>query len=201
MWAYEHFITEKFSPDMLVFAKGIASGYPFAGLATRPELFANLAPGTLGGTYGGNAVCAAAAVATLDVIKAEGLIQNAQERGLQLAEGLCALLERFPSIIDVRGRGLMIGLELDPGCGKFELLLEIEHSRRPSGFSHTKSHYFGKLGHKSAALVEACAKNGLLVLTTGPLQAVRFLPPLVATADDVVKCLGIFERSLEEVFA
>jgi 4-aminobutyrate aminotransferase len=88
-WGHQHW--PEMSPDVLVFAKGIASGYPMAGLATRPGLFDNLAPGTMGGTYGGNAVACAAAVATLDVIQEEGILGNVEQRGVQLMQGLVAL--------------------------------------------------------------------------------------------------------------
>ncbi len=78
---------------MLIFAKGIASGYPMAGLATRAGMFDKLAPGTMGGTYGGNAVACAAAVATLEAIEEEGILGNAEQRGAELMRGLVALAQ------------------------------------------------------------------------------------------------------------
>jgi len=98
-------------PDILLFAKGIASGFPFAGLATERRHVERMTPGMLGGTYGGHAVGCAAATATIDVIRDEGLLANATARGEQLTEGLVALAQRYP-IVDIRGRGLMVAIEL-----------------------------------------------------------------------------------------
>jgi 4-aminobutyrate aminotransferase len=88
-WAHEQFDGGAMDPDMIIFAKGIASGYPFAGLAARADAFDKLAPGTMGGTYGGNAVSCAAAVATIDVIEKEGVLANVAARGEQLMTGAC----------------------------------------------------------------------------------------------------------------
>lgn len=73
-------------PDIMVFAKGIASGFPFAGIATRPDMFKSLAPGSIGGTYSGNTLGCAAACATIDAIKEDGMLENATSRGKQLVE-------------------------------------------------------------------------------------------------------------------
>lgn len=83
-WAHEHFPGAE--PDMLLFAKGIASGFPFAGVATKGHLMDACPPGSLGGTFGGNALGCAAATAVVDVIEDEELLQNAAHRGTQLAE-------------------------------------------------------------------------------------------------------------------
>ncbi len=88
MFAVRHWDVE---PDILVMAKGIASGLPLSGILARTELMERFAPGTHGGTYGGNVVACAAALATLDVIEAEGLVANARERGAQFLAGLRAL--------------------------------------------------------------------------------------------------------------
>lgn len=108
-WAHEHFGSVR--ADILIFAKGIASGFPFAGLGVERRHLAKMLPGMLGGTYGGHIVGCAAATATIDIIRDEGLLDNAQARGLQLMRGLVALASRYP-IIDVRGRGLMVAAEL-----------------------------------------------------------------------------------------
>lgn len=113
-WAHEHFDNVK--PDMLLFAKGIASGFPFAGVAAEGRLFQGMEPGTLGGTYGGHAVGCAAAAATIATIRDEGLLHNARQRGLELMQGLVDLERRFP-ISDVRGRGLMVATELNAPTG------------------------------------------------------------------------------------
>ena len=110
LFAVRHWDVE---PDILVMAKAIASGLPLSGFLARPELMAALQPGSHGGTYGGNVVACAAALATLDVIEEEGLVVNARERGEQFLTGLRALAARHPSIGDVRGLGLMLALELN----------------------------------------------------------------------------------------
>ncbi len=106
-FAVEHFGV---TPDILIMAKGLASGFPLSGIAARREIMDKWIPGSHGGTYGGNAVSCAAAVETIDVIRDEGLLQNAVERGAQLTDGLTELQGRFP-IADVRGAGLMVGVE------------------------------------------------------------------------------------------
>ena len=103
MFAVEHWDVE---PDILVMAKGIASGLPLSGILARPEIMARWKPGTHGGTYGGNVVSCAAANATLDVIEDEGLVANARARGAQFLAGLRELQADHPAIGDVRGLGL-----------------------------------------------------------------------------------------------
>ena len=115
MFAVQHWDVE---PDILVMAKGIASGMPLSGILARADLMSAWKPGTHGGTYGGNVVSCAAANATLDVIEDEGLVANARERGNQFLAGLRALADRHPAIGDARGLGLMVAIELvKPGVG------------------------------------------------------------------------------------
>ena len=84
-WGHQH--TRASRPDILITAKGLASGFPLSGIAASAELMAKAWPGSQGGTYGGNAVACAAALATLDVIEEEGLVANAAEQGVRLLEG------------------------------------------------------------------------------------------------------------------
>jgi 4-aminobutyrate aminotransferase len=98
-------------PDVLITAKGIASGMPLSALLTRKDLMAKWIAGSHGGTYGGNAVACAAAVATLRVIKEEKLLDNVSARSEQLLSGLWKLQQEFPVIGDVRGKGLMVATE------------------------------------------------------------------------------------------
>lgn len=107
MWAIEH---EGVEPDLLAAAKGIASGLPLGALLARAELM-TWGPGSHGSTYGGNPVALAAMRATLGVLRG-GLIENAAARGAELMAGLVTLAARHPVVSEVRGRGLMIGLEL-----------------------------------------------------------------------------------------
>ena len=89
-------------PDIMVFAKGIASGFPFAGIATKPDMFQKLKPGSIGGTYSGNTLGCAAACATIDAIKDEDMLGNATQRGKELVEVYPLQLEsRGPCVLYV----------------------------------------------------------------------------------------------------
>ena len=102
------------TPDIVIMAKGIASGLPLSGiLAAARHCSTSLAPGAHGGTYGGNAVACAAALATLDVIDDEGLAERAQRLGERLLDGLRERVGAHESVREVRGRGLMVAIELD----------------------------------------------------------------------------------------
>jgi 4-aminobutyrate aminotransferase len=110
MWAVEH---EAIEPDILLTAKGIASGMPLGAMIARAPLLEAWGKGAHGSTYGGNPVACAAALATIELLEG-GLVGNAAERGTQALAGLRALAGRFPGLVrDVRGRGLMLGIELD----------------------------------------------------------------------------------------
>ena len=110
MWAIEH---EGVEPDILLTAKGIGSGMPIAAMITRAAILEAWPAGAHGSTYGGNPVACAAALATIDLLE-EGLTDNAGVQGARALEALAPLTERFPGVVrEVRGRGLMIGIELD----------------------------------------------------------------------------------------
>jgi 4-aminobutyrate aminotransferase len=170
MFAVQHSATE---PDILVMAKGIASGLPLSGLIAKRALLEALPPGTHGGTYGGNVVACAAANATLDVFEDEGLVANARERGAQFLAGLRTITVGHRSVGDVRGLGCMLALEfVKPGEGD---------GRVPNP----------ELTKRVQA--EALERK-LIVLTAGTYgNVVRIIPPLVTTADEVdlaVETLG-----------
>jgi 4-aminobutyrate aminotransferase len=173
MFAVRHWDVD---PDILVIAKGIASGLPLSGLIARREILDRFPPGTHGGTYGGNVVSCAAANATLDVIEDEGLVANARERGRQLLDGLRSIAARYRSIGDVRGLGLMVALEfIKPGEGD---------GRVPNP-DVTKR-----------VQAEALERD-LIVLTAGTyVNVVRIIPPLVTTSDEVDRALSILDQSL-----
>ncbi len=169
MWAVEH---EGVTPDILVFAKAIASGVPLSGIMTKPHMMLKSPPGSMGGTYGATAVSAAAAVETLRVMREEKLPENAAARGSQLSAGLLSLSSRFPGhIADVRGRGCMIGLEFAHPPG--------------SGFA--------------GAVTAAAMERGLLLLTTGWRETIRFIPPLIVSEKEINTALEIFGDSLATV--
>jgi len=174
LFAVQHWDVE---PDILVMAKGIASGLPLSGILARSELMAKLGPGSHGGTYGGNVVSCAAALATLDVIEDEGLVANARERGAQLLSGLRAAAAGHAGVGDVRGLGLMVALELvKPGEGD---------GRVPDP-------------DLTKRIQQACFERGLLVLTAGTyVNVIRIIPPLVTTSDEVDRALGILADALD----
>jgi 4-aminobutyrate aminotransferase len=173
MFAVQHWNVE---PDILVMAKGIASGLPLSGLIARREILDKLAPGTHGGTFGGNVIACAAALATIGVIEDEGLVLNAHERGHQFLDGLRTIAPKYASIGDVRGLGLMLALEfVKPGVGD---------GRAP----------YPELTKRVQA--EALARK-LIVLTAGTyVNVVRIIPPLVTTSDEVTLALGIIDDAL-----
>ena len=173
MFAVQHWGVE---PDILVMAKGIASGMPLSGIIARQEILAAFAPGTHGGTYGGNIVSCAAALATLDVIEDEDLIANARARGAQLAGGLRELQADHPVLGDVRGLGCMVAMEL--------VKPEVGDGRTPDT-DLAKRVIAGALDRK------------LIVLSAGSYGNVsRIIPPLVTTSDEVDQALSILEDSL-----
>ncbi|HEX5826052.1 MAG TPA: aminotransferase class III-fold pyridoxal phosphate-dependent enzyme [Candidatus Limnocylindrales bacterium] len=178
LFAVRHWDVE---PDILVMAKGIASGLPLSGILARQDLMERFAPGTHGGTYGGNVVSCAAANATLDVIEEEGLVANARERGAQFLDGLRRLQATHASIGDVRGLGLMVALEfVKPGEGD---------GRTPDA-ARTKR------------VQQACFDRGLLVLTAGTGgNVIRIIPPLVTTADEVDHALVVLAEALDAAAA
>jgi 4-aminobutyrate aminotransferase len=110
MWAVEHWGVK---PDILLTAKGIASGMPLGGLIARADLLEAWGPGAHGSTYGGNPLACAAALATIALLE-DGLVENAAARGAQAMAGLAPLVDRYPGVVrEVRGKGLMIGIEFD----------------------------------------------------------------------------------------
>mgnify|MGYP001591634057 FL=1 len=163
-------------PDIVIVAKGIASGMPLSGIVARRELIDIWPPGTHGGTYGGNVVACAAALATIDVLESEGLIHNASERGAQLLDGARALQAKYPVIGDTRGLGLRVALELvQPGSGD---------GREPNAAA-------------VKAVLSGALERKLMLLSAGPYgNVVRVIPPLVTTAEEIDLALGI----LDEVF-
>ncbi|TMW64245.1 hypothetical protein Poli38472_012867 [Pythium oligandrum] len=162
-------------PDVLVMAKGIANGFPLSAIASRKELSDSQPPGSVGGTYAGNAVSCAAALATLDVIEEENVLANVNKRGAEFMAGLQKLKAsgRYP-IQDVRGLGLMVALEFD---------LKLA----PVG--------------TAARVSEACLKHGMMVLTTSTFETLRFMPPLTISADETRLGLELLERALEDTFS
>ena len=164
-------------PDILVMAKGIASGLPLSGILAQRSLIEKWPPGTHGGTYAGNVVACAAANATLDVIADEGLVANAAARGAQLLEGLRALGPSHPTVGDVRGLGCMVAIEF--------VRSDPTDPRRPNPDVAKK-------------VIAAALERKLILLSAGTWgQVVRIIPPLVTTAEEVDRALGIIAEALD----
>lgn len=171
-FGHQHFDIE---PDIMTVAKGLASGMPISGVVSKLDYMQKWIPGSHGGTFGGNAVAAAAAVATIQAMKEEKMIENAAERGKQLMAGLGHLQEKYPQIVENRGFGLMVGTE----------------------FRDAK----GKPDKKTAkGVVHECADRNLMLLTSGPWDnSIRWIPPLIVTREQMDEALSIFEDSLKAV--
>ncbi|MGB7448558.1 MAG: aminotransferase class III-fold pyridoxal phosphate-dependent enzyme [Ornithinimicrobium sp.] len=172
-WGLDHFAGR---PDVLITAKGLASGFPLSAIAATTEVMGKAWPGSQGGTYGANAVACAAALATLDVIEDEGLVDNADQRGQQLRTGLEESIQRhLPGASNVRGLGLMQGVEFRDSDGK------------PDPAS-------------AAAAQRHAHEQGLLLLTCGAWgQVVRFIPALIVDEALIDEALTIWDHVLRHV--
>ena len=163
------------TPDIMIMAKGIASGFPLSGIAARPQLMDAWIPGSHGGTYGGNAVSCAAAVATIRVIREEGLLENSTRMGEYLMARLRALQRKYPVIGDVRGLGLMVASEFSTADDQPD----------------TKT---------AKAIRIKCLEDNLLLLTCGSYgNVIRWIPPLIVRQAQMDEALETFERALAAV--
>ena len=160
-------------PDLVAAAKGIASGLPLGVAVARSDVMA-WPPGAHASTFGGNPVSCAAAIATIELLRNQ-LVENARVVGGHLLDALRALADKHPLVGDVRGRGLMIGVEL------------VRDRRTKERASDERD-----------AVVEAAFRRGLLVLGAGK-NAIRFSPPLVLTREQADVAARIFDEALTEV--
>jgi len=172
MFAIEHWGVE---PDIICLAKGIASGMPLGAIIARADLM-DWPPGAHASTFGGNPVACTAATETIALLK-EGLVENAAQVGDYLLSRLNELKDRQPLIGDVRGLGLMIGVELVKSRATKERAVQ-----------------------ERDAVIQACFRRGLLLLGCGE-NTVRLCPPLVINHDQADTALSILEESLAEVAA
>ena len=161
-------------PDIIVMAKGLGSGLPISGIASRKELMDKWEPGSHGGTYGGGGpVISAAALATVQTVQEENLVENAAVMGERLMTGLRKLQKQYPFIGDVRGWGLMVGVEITVNGAADKTLTD--------------------------AIQKACLKRDLLLLTCGTYgNVIRWIPPLIVTAEQIDEALVVFESALGE---
>lgn len=169
-WAHGFFDVQ---PDIVITAKGLASGFPLSAFGASTDLMARGWAGSQGGTYCGNAVSCAAALATLDVIEQEGLVANAAERGAQLFARLEAVKSDHGAVADVRGRGLMCGIEIQDADGNPD-------------------------GNRAERIAKACEDDGLLVLRCAPHKnVVRLLPPLIVDERQIDEAADVFAAAVK----
>lgn len=171
LWSHSHYDVQ---PDMVITAKGLASGFPISAVATSEALMAKGLPGSQGGTYGANAVACAAALATIGVIEEEHLVDHAAEMGRYLRQHLDELRETHASIGAINGMGLMQGMEM------------IDAAGAPNG-------------NLAAALIKSAEQEGLLLLRCGPWgQVVRWLPPLTVSQEEIDQAISAFKKALDQ---
>jgi len=170
-FAVEHSGVE---PDMVCMAKGIASGMPLGVTMSRAEIM-DWVPGSHASTFGGNPVCIAAALATLDVIEKEGLLRNSQEVGDHMMKRMAGWPKKHKIVGDVRGRGLMIGVDIVK-----------DQATREYGASERDR------------VVEAAFDRGILFLGCGP-STVRIAPPLIVSKDEADVAMDALEESIAVV--
>jgi 4-aminobutyrate aminotransferase/(S)-3-amino-2-methylpropionate transaminase len=168
-FACEH---EGVVPDLVATAKGMGGGLPLGGVTARAELVDAVHAGGLGGTFGGNPLACAAAVAALETIEADGLVERAERLGVAMTSRLAAMQSSYPAIGDVRGRGAMIAVELVGADGTTP---DVDLTRR---------------------VAAQCHAEGVLVLTAGSYgNVLRFLPPLVISDDLLDDAMSVLDKA------
>ena len=171
MFGYQHAGIE---PDLVAMAKSLASGLPLSAVVGRTAIMDAPLPGGLGGTYAGNPLACAAALAVLDGFESEALVARAAERSVPVREALRRLQTRVPAIGDVRGLGCMLAMEFVKDRGTKEPDADL-----------------------AQRVIEGARSRGLLLLKCGPHKnVVRLLAPLTATADELAKGVEILEAAV-----
>jgi 4-aminobutyrate aminotransferase len=174
MWAFEH---AGIIPDVVCVAKALSNGMPIGAIVTRRELQERWGVGAHGTTFGGNPVSCAAGVAVMRTIDEQGLVANAAARGDELIAALRKLMASDDRIGDIRGRGLMVGVEL----------IKDAATREPDT-------------ETCEALIGACADQGLLILNCGTHHnVIRFLPPIDVTAEEIARGVELFAAALRTI--
>jgi len=169
MFAHEHFDVV---PDIMVVAKAIANGLPLGGIIAKKDIMEKWSVSSHGGTFGGNPISCAASLATISIMQRKGFLENVKNLGDYLMKRLNALKKKFSFIGDVRGLGLMIGVEF------------VKENGDPNN-------------EIVAKILKQCLENGLLLISCGSNdQVIRFIPPLNITKKEIDKALEIFEGVL-----
>jgi len=174
MFAIENWDVE---PDIIVVGKGIANGLPLSGVIGKKEVMDKIAKGSVGGTYGGNPVACSVALKVIEILRREGFLEKVGKLGKLMFDRLCELKERFEVIGDVRGKGMMLAVELvKDGKTKEPAVDEVEK------------------------LINKARKMGLLLLKAGLYgNVIRFHPPLTIEEEVLVKGLDVFEDALKSL--
>jgi 4-aminobutyrate aminotransferase len=162
------------TPDIVTFAKALASGLPLGATVAKAELM-DWEGGSHANTFGGNPVACAAALQVLDIIREERLMENATRQGAYLMKRLKEMQQKYPIIGDVRGKGLMVGVEF----------VKDRETKEPAPKELEET-------------MNKCFKRGLAIITAGK-STMRFAPPLVITSDIIDEGLEIFEGAVKEV--
>ncbi|PAY10702.1 4-aminobutyrate--2-oxoglutarate transaminase [Bradyrhizobium sp. UFLA03-84] len=171
LFGFEH---SGIQPDLVTVAKSLAGGFPLSGVVGRAEMMDAPLPGGLGGTYGGNAVSCAAALAVLEAFEHEGLLDRAEKLGQRLHAGLRDLAKKHSIVGNVRGLGLMQAIEL----------VTDQKSKTPDP-------------DRTQRVIDSARQRGLLVIKCGiHRNVIRFLAPLVVSEDDVDKAVEIIDAAL-----
>lgn len=175
MFACDHY---DLVPDLMTMAKGIASGMPLSAVVGRAEIMDAATPGRIGGTYGGNPVACAAALATIELMERDDLSGRSEELGGRIVSRLESLQQKHPRIGDIRALGSMVAVEL----------VKNPETKEPDK-------------EAVGAIIDECFKRGLLVMGAGVFgNVIRFLAPLVITDEQLDKGMTIFSEALEKAF-
>ncbi len=174
MFASEYWKEADVEPDIISTAKSIAAGVPLSAVIAKDEIMEAVPKGTIGGTYGGNALACAAALKTIEIMERDNLAKRACEIGKKVMERYNSLKEKIEEIGDVRGLGSMIGIEF----------VKDKDTKEPNGELTSK-------------IIQICAENGLIVESAGAYNnVIRFLSPLVITDEQLEAGLDIFENAV-----
>lgn len=163
-------------PDIIVMAKGLGSGLPISAVASTKEIMNKWVPGTHGGTYGGgSAIASRAACETIDILREEKLVENADQRGKQLRSELKEIQKHYPVIGDIRGLGLMTATEFTDKDGNPDPIT-------------------------TKAVVGKCLEQHLLMLSCGTFgNVIRWIPPLIVTEEEIAAAVEIFRCSVSQI--
>jgi 4-aminobutyrate aminotransferase len=174
MWAMED---ENLQPDIVTLGKGIGCGISVSAICSTSEIFSCLAKGEMSSTYGGNPVASAAVTAVLEIFEKEPLVKNSAEMGAYIKAGLEKIMAKCPYLGDVRGMGLVMGVEF----------VKDKTTKQPAP-------------ELIKPIIDKCAENGLLIGSVGMYgNVLRVAPPLVITKEQADEGLAIFEKVLTTI--